>query len=83
MELIVAWVVMAVVFGGLGAWVAGQKNRNVGEGLILGGVFGPVGVIVEALLPTIQRPQSRMERIENERRFEIDRQAREAARRMR
>jgi hypothetical protein len=48
-------VVLAIVWcitGGLGAWVATQKYRDVGEGFILGLLFGPLGVIVEALLPT-------------------------------
>jgi uncharacterized membrane protein len=40
------------IFGGLGAWIADHKDRRRGEGLILGVLFGPLGVLVEALLPT-------------------------------
>jgi hypothetical protein len=45
--------VLAVAFGGLGAWIASQKGRAGGEGLALGLLFGPLGVLVEALLPTV------------------------------
>ncbi len=41
----------AVALGGLGAWVAAQKGRAPGEGLLLGVLFGPLGVIVEGQLP--------------------------------
>jgi hypothetical protein len=41
------WLVF-VVFGG---WVAAQKGRSVWEGAILAGLFGPFGVLIEALLP--------------------------------
>ena len=44
-------VVSIAVFSILGCWVAIEKNRPIGEGLILGGVFGPYGVLIEALLP--------------------------------
>lgn len=43
--------VVAVLMGLLGAWVASQKGRPAAEGLLLGAVFGPLGVIIEALLP--------------------------------
>lgn len=39
------------VFGVLGAWVARQRRRRRWEGLALGGLFGPFGVLIEALLP--------------------------------
>ena len=35
--------VLAVAFGALGAWVAAEKGRSLGEGLALGLVFGPLG----------------------------------------
>ncbi len=35
----------------LGCWVARQKGRWGWEGLVIGGLFGPLGVMVEALLP--------------------------------
>jgi hypothetical protein len=44
---------LAVVFAGLGAWIADQKGRSGGEGFALGLLFGPLGVLVEALLPTV------------------------------
>jgi hypothetical protein len=43
----VAWLVFAV----FGAWVAAQKDRGQGEGFVLGFLFGPLGVLIEALLP--------------------------------
>lgn len=44
--------IVAVLFSGLGAWVASVKHRSNGEGAVLGGLLGPLGVIIEALLPT-------------------------------
>ena len=35
----------------LGAYVAAQKHRPTGEGLTLGFLFGPLGVLIVALLP--------------------------------
>jgi hypothetical protein len=43
--------ILACIFGGLGAWVATHKHRGTLEGFILGLLFGPLGVLVEALLP--------------------------------
>ena len=48
----------AVVLGGLSAWIAGEKHRGFGEGLLLGFLFGPLGVLVEALLPTGSPPKA-------------------------
>jgi hypothetical protein len=48
---VVAAIVWVVLFGWLGAWVATQCGRNAGEGFKLGIVFGPLGAIIEALLP--------------------------------
>src|SRR5437879_5292599 len=42
--------------GPLGARVAGQKNRPMTEGFLLGFLFGPFGVIVEVLLPAGANP---------------------------
>lgn len=48
-----AWVGSAV----LGAWVAAQKSRATSEGFALGCLFGPFGVLIEALLPAaVVRP---------------------------
>jgi hypothetical protein len=51
MEIIVIWIVFALIFGTLGGWIASQKGREVGEGVLLGSLFGPLGVIIEACLP--------------------------------
>lgn len=50
----VFWVgvgINAAICSLLGVYVSCQKNRSVIEGLILGGLFGLIGVIVVALLP--------------------------------
>ncbi len=44
--------ISAVLFGGVGYWVSCQKGRNPIEGLVLGGAFGPLGVLIAAVLPT-------------------------------
>jgi hypothetical protein len=50
--LIAILFIVGVVFGLFGGWTASQKNRDAGEGAVLGFLFGPFGVLVEALLPT-------------------------------
>jgi hypothetical protein len=45
------WAVAAVAFGDLGTWIGIQKRRGAPEGLALGLVFGPLGVLVELFLP--------------------------------
>lgn len=45
--LLIFWLIMSV----FGVWVAGQKNRKPSEGFLLGFLFGPFGVLIEALLP--------------------------------
>ena len=52
---LVAALVVLVMLAGLGGWVAIQRNRAPTEGLILGLLYGPLGVIVEALLPVGER----------------------------
>jgi hypothetical protein len=49
--ILVVGVVFAVVFGVLGQYIADQKNRDGGEGFLLGFLSGPLGVRLEALLP--------------------------------
>jgi hypothetical protein len=51
MEWLILIGILAAVFSGFGGWVATQKRRGVGEGMVLGLLFGPLGVLVEALLP--------------------------------
>jgi hypothetical protein len=45
----------AVLFAALGYYIAAQKGRPETEGLVLGLVFGPLGCLIEAILPTIER----------------------------
>jgi hypothetical protein len=49
------WAIAAIVvwasYAGLGAWIASQKDREPIEGLLLGLLYGPIGALVEALLP--------------------------------
>ena len=40
-------------FGFLGYYIAGQKNRQTIEGFVLGLLFGPLGALIVALLPTL------------------------------
>lgn len=47
-------VVMAVIFGILGSWIAKQRGRDNTEGFVVSALFGPLGVIVECLLPAGQ-----------------------------
>ena len=51
--ILVFWAAMA----GLGMYISNAKGREVGEGLLLGLCFGPLGVLIAALLPTVQRVQ--------------------------
>ena len=53
-NLILLWLAVASVMGFFGAWVADQKGRGPGEGATLGFLFGPFGVLVEALLPDLE-----------------------------
>jgi len=47
----VSWVIFAV----FGCWIAGQKNRSFGEGFFLGMFFGPLGCLIEAILPSVTK----------------------------
>lgn len=51
---LVGWFVLST----FSAWVASQKGRSVFEGFVVGMMFGPLGVLVEAMLPSKVRPQS-------------------------
>ena len=51
MELLVAIAVFICVFAGLGSWITSQKRRSAVEGFIVGGLFGPLGCLIVALLP--------------------------------
>jgi len=64
--LILAFVILWCIFGLFGAYVAAQKNRAGMGGLILGFLFGPLGVLIEALLPT-KEPREASPRTDNSR----------------
>jgi len=49
---VAAFVVWAV-FVFLGGWVAKSKGRSVWEGCLLAGIFGPIGVLIEGLMPSL------------------------------
>lgn len=52
MALLVS-LVFAIAAGVLvGAWIAKEKNRDFAEGALLGCFLGPIGWLIEALLPT-------------------------------
>ena len=44
-------VLVISAFGWLGGWVAKQHGRDESEGRLLGAFLGPMGVLIEALLP--------------------------------
>ena len=52
MEILVLGVFWVVVLGGVGYWIAIQKRRSEVEGAALGCLLGPIGWIIEAVLPT-------------------------------
>jgi hypothetical protein len=56
LSLLVGVLIAIPIFGGLGAWVASAKHRSNIEGGVLGGLLGPFGVIIEALLPSQSAP---------------------------
>ena len=57
MELLVFMVVVSAIASmALGAWVSIQKNRAPEEGMVLGLLFGPFGVLIAALVPTRPEP---------------------------
>ena len=51
MDFLVILIPIWIVMGAFGAWVAMAKNRSPIEGLMLGLLFGPFGVLITALLP--------------------------------
>ncbi len=66
MELIVA-IVVAVIFGLIGRYVAKEKNRSDAEGFIGGFFLGPIGIIIVALMPTLEKdPIKEKELTDNE-----------------
>jgi uncharacterized membrane protein YeaQ/YmgE (transglycosylase-associated protein family) len=57
MDLLLIALLVAIVFGLLGGYIAGQKGREPVEGVLLGFLFGPIGAVVVALLPTRAKPR--------------------------
>lgn len=51
MEILVGLAVLWAIFAGLGYYVAGQRGRPEVEGVVLGFLFGPLGVLIVLLLP--------------------------------
>lgn len=45
---VIVWIVCA----GIGAAICHSKNRNVGEGLALGGLLGIIGLVITVCLPS-------------------------------
>ena len=53
--LLLLGIASMTVFGGFGAYIAGQKGRDEGEGMIFGALLGPIGLIVVAILPNVDK----------------------------
>ena len=54
----VTTVLAILVFGGIGSYVANEKNRHWAEGFCFGASMGPLGIIAAACLPTLEpQPQ--------------------------
>jgi hypothetical protein len=51
MDFLAIVIPLWIVMGFLGGFVAVQKHRAIAEGFAMGLVFGPFGVLIEALLP--------------------------------
>lgn len=52
MEALLLGLIGFAVLGGVGYWIAGAKGRSGAEGCALGCLLGPIGWIIEAVLPT-------------------------------
>lgn len=67
MAILIGIILILCLFSGLGAWIADQKHRDQAEGLLLGLLFGPLGCLIEAMLPTLEpggRKRGVVERME-------------------
>lgn len=56
MAIVVTGLTVGLICGGFGSWIATQKHRDPGEGMLLGFVFGPIGLLIEAMLPNKPAP---------------------------
>ena len=57
--MIYVFLITALLCPIIGLYVAGEKNRSGAEGAALGCLLGPVGVLIEACLPTRTKPTRR------------------------
>jgi len=55
-----AWVLWSIgigiylaIVGEVGSYIAEQKGRSVGGGFLFGFFFGPLGLVIEACVPTL------------------------------
>ena len=69
MGYVLAWFVVSLVFGGLGAYIAGEKQRSGVEGFLLGLAFGPLGTLIEVMLPTSDKPEPKRSKVGTARRI--------------
>ncbi len=56
MELLIGLIFAAVISGFVGLYISGQKHRSGAEGWWFGFFLGPVGWIIEGLLPVVVEP---------------------------
>jgi hypothetical protein len=56
--LLGAAVCALIVCGGMGAYIAEQKGRPHLKGVVFGVLLGPLGMIIEACLPTVRSLRS-------------------------
>ena len=56
-ELLIYLVIGALIMGFIGIYVSDQKNRSGWEGFLFGFFLSIVGVIIVALLPTIEEEE--------------------------
>jgi hypothetical protein len=48
-----ALLVLGLAFGFLCSWIAGGRGRSSFEGFLLGFLLGPLGMIIELILPRV------------------------------
>ena len=58
-SLLVFYLAAGCICGGIGSYVARAKGRLAVEGLLFGFLLGPIGVLIEVLMPTVSRPAAR------------------------